>query len=285
MEDKYQKIQLLGKGATAEVFLVEEIASGKKYAMKVSRQRGLLKQEANFLRECKGDSFPGFKEYDDKNREYLVMEYIEGISLQELLNGGKVPTLAKTLQIMEGILRGLEYLHNRRQAIIYRDLKPANVMLDKAGRVRLIDLGAACFEEEEAFEKTDKEAGRVKAGTYGYAAPEQFWPGARLERTCDIYAAGKVLAYLLTGKNPAQPPYDMESFCRGLGKVSAGFMRVLERSLAVSPQARYGTCQEMRRDLYRAYEEAQRKKLFSFHKKSHCIYEKCIWKSEYQRIF
>ncbi len=284
MEKYYKKIKSLGKGATAEVFLVEETATGKYYAMKTGGQGELLKWEAELLGSLQCDAFPAVKEYVKKNREYLVMEYIEGMSLQELLDKEKRLEQGEILHIMVGILRALDKLHRHVPGIIYRDLKPANVMIDVTGRIRLIDLGAACY-EDGTFGMTGISAGTTLAGTYGYAAPEQFWQGVIPDITCDIYAAGKVFAYMLSGKSPAEPPYDVEHICRGVKHVPPACLEILERSMTPQPQARYADCESMYRDICRAFTEKTNKKRKIIREKRTCCYKKCIWKSEYQRIF
>ncbi len=319
----YKKLSLLGKGATAEVYLVEDVVSRGRYAMKISENRELLRKEAWILymltapakeegagaveelaeervdlKACK--YFPEFVAFLPEENA-LVMEYLEGQDLQSVLSRGLRLELGEVIYIMGEVLRALEALHMHRPAIVYRDLKPANIMLCRDGSVRLIDLGATCF--GDAGELMETEAGPVedggsmtegenarevivtRAGTYGYAAPEQFWEGAEISKSCDIYSAGKVFAYLLTGKNPAEPPYDVENFCRGICGKQAAFMEVLERSLALSPQARYETAEEMWRAIQRAYEEGKNKAGRPKQQKYVRIYEKCIWKSEYRRIF
>ncbi len=283
IEKKYKKILLLGKGATAEVYLVEEISTGNRYAMKVGGQGDLLKWEANLLQTLHQDCFPKIKEYAKENREYLVMEYIEGRSLQEQLNRGHKPKPLEAVTIMDGILKCLEVLHTREPNIIYRDLKPANIMIAGNGSIKLIDFGAACYAEEVG--QAGQLPNSTKAGTYGYAAPEQFWSGVKLSKACDIYAAGKILAYLLSGKNPAEPPYDMEQYCKGLQGIGAGFREVLARSMAMEPQARYEDCKSMLAAIRKAYDENIGKKRFVFRQKREYTYKKCIWKSEYRRIF
>ncbi len=281
MGEKYRKLSLLGKGATAMVYLVERGENGKKYAMKCGENGVLLEAEAKLLQELQYSAFPRLEEY--KSEEYIVMEYIEGNNLQELLDSGKLFSMEEIVYIMDGILQAIHYLHLQKPQIIYRDLKPGNIIIDKSGKVRVIDLGAACYCGKEVAKR--QENCTLRAGTYGYAAPEQFWSGAIADKSCDIYAAGKIFAYLLSGKNPAEPPYDMEHFCKGLKNVSGVFLEIIKRSLIVEPEARYEDCESMRRAIHRAYEETITKKIFKFHKNRAYTYKKCIWKSEYRRIF
>ncbi len=279
MENRYKEIRKLGEGASAQVYLVEEISTGKVYALKKSEKSGLLQQEAQILERLTESGFPKIKEYTGN---CLVMEYIEGKNLQELLEEGKRFSMKEIRYLMEEILRLLHILHKQEPPMIYRDLKPANIMLGRNGKVYLIDFGAVYSRDIE--DRVERSQG-VLAGTYGYAAPEQFWNGVVPGIQCDIYAAGKVLAYLLSGKNPAVPPYDMESYCRGLKRVPTEFLMIIERSLATNPWARYETSESMRRDLRLAYEAFSRKRLFKLHKKVPHEYIKCIWLSEYRRIF
>lgn len=285
MVKKYKRIQKLGVGATAEVYLVEEIATGRQFAMKIGGQGELLKWEAQLLQGLESSYFPKVKEYFREDREYLVMEYIEGMTLQQLLDKGKQPKQGEILYLMEGICGALGVLHAQKPAIIYRDLKPANVMLDKTGKVWLIDLGAACLQDGSFGIANGANTITTRAGTYGYAAPEQFWQGVIPDRACDIYAAGKILAYLLSGKNPAEPPYEVEKFCKGLKGISQTYVEIIERCLEPQPQARYTDCESLCREIRRAFHEKTHKKNWKIHQKRTCCYKKCIWKSEYRRIF
>lgn len=279
MRDRYKEIRKLGEGATAQVYLVEEIATGKTYAMKRSGSTKLLQWEAKILEGLSGDGFPGLKEYEG---HCLVMEYIKGKNLQELLDEGRKFTIKEILYLMEEILSLLHILHNQNPPLIYRDMKASNILVGRNGKVYLIDFGTVYSGE---MAENSKEKQRGMAGTYGYAAPEQFWNGVIPDRRCDIYGAGKVLAYLLSGKNPAVPPYDMENYCKGLRGLSTEFQVIIERSLAFNPAARYDTCENMIKDLRLAYEAFSKKRLFKLHKKVSHNYIKCIWLSEYRRIF
>lgn len=278
--EKYHRIRKIGEGATAEVWLVEEIATGRSYAMKVSEYTELLEREAAILESLNHKAFPKVKEYESQTNA-LIMEYVEGSSLQEILDSGRKFDIWEIRYIMEEVLEALNVLHIQKEPIIYRDIKPANIMIEKSGKIRLLDMGAAYV---HGMDREDGK-GKLMAGTYGYGAPEQFWSGVVPSARCDVYGAGKVLAYLLSGKNPAIPPYDMEQYCKGNRQVPFPFQQVLERSLATNPLARYEDCISMQRDLRKACEESCRKRLFKLHKKSSVNYIKCIWLSEYRRIF
>ena len=280
MEEKYHKIKKLGEGATAEVWLAKECATDSLFAVKVSEQKELLAMEAQILERINHRAFPKVKEYVSQQKA-LVMEYVDGHSLQEILDRGQEFKPREILYIMEEVLEALNVLHMQAEPIIYRDIKPANIMVERSGKIRLVDLGAAYIMVKNRDEETEMRP----AGTYGYGAPEQFWNGVIPTVRCDVYGAGKVLAYLLSGKNPAIPPYNMEQYCKGIRQVPLPFQQILERSLATNPLARYEDCISMRRDLHKAYEECSKRSLFKLHKKSSVNYKKCIWLSEYLRIF
>ncbi len=279
MEDRYKIIKKLGEGATAQVYLVEDITTERRYAMKKSEREDLLRWEAQILEKLNDGGFPKVKEYVGNS---LIMEYIEGRNLQELLEEGKKFSMKEIRYLMEEILRLLHILHKQEPPMIYRDMKPTNIMIGKNGKVYLIDFGAI-YSREIGIGSEMRQG--LMAGTYGYAAPEQFWNGVVPDIRCDIYAAGKVLAYLLSGKNPAIPPYDMENYCKGLKHVPEEFLMIIERSLSGNPLARYENCESMGKDIRLAYEANSAKRLFKLHKKVPHEYIKCIWLSEYRRIF
>lgn len=274
--DNYELISLLGKGSSSEVYLVKERLTGEHYAMKVSEDTGLLGKESALLQQVSGrmqvpgSRFPLWKAYFRADKAYLVMEYIEGITLQAYLEhfGAVQPRLAK--EIMKEILEALKVLHQRKPQVIYRDLKPENIMIERTGRIRLVDLGAAA-------------ATNCRAGSYGYASPEQFWEGSKIGPESDLYAAGKILAFLLTGKDPCQPPYDMLQYCETDKRISAEVYRILQRSLAADSMGRYESAELFQTELEEAIKEKRERKWKGFRKKQRIFYEKCVWRSEYQR--
>lgn len=120
---------------------------------------------------------------------YLVMEYIRGRSLEQYLKDGRQFTLEEILEIGKKVLEILDYLHRQKPAIYYGDLKPANLILTRTGRLYLIDFGSAVIAYGQA--------GQRCKGTVGYAAPEQF--RGILEETSDYYGLGKTLERLCAG--------------------------------------------------------------------------------------
>ena len=271
-QSKYQIIQLLGKGSCSQVYLVREHGTEENYAMKVSSNKELLSAESKVLQKLSGGYFPKWKDYFEAEKAYLVMEYIEGTTLQAFLemHGAVKETVA--IGVMKDILQALGQLHHRKPAVLYRDLKPENIMIRKNGKICLIDLGGTV-------------SNGYRVGSYGYSAPEQFWEGAKLGPESDLYAAGKVLSFLLTGKDPCQPPYDMIAYCEKDKRIMQPIFCVLQRSMAPDICGRYDTAELFQKDMEDAFNMSMGKKWKKKRKKQEIIYEKCIWKSEYQRIF
>ena len=270
-QNKYEKIRKLGCGTTSEVFLVRDLTDGRQYAMKVGADKELLKRESEVLKNLAHPMLPVWKDYFENQKGCLVMEYIEGITLQEWLEKYGRASEIMACNIISELLGLLQFLHSQSPPIIYRDLKATNIMIDKSGFILVIDLGGAV-------------KSHFMVGTYGYAAPEQFWEGIEPGPECDIYAAGKLLAFLLTGKDPCIPPYDMLKFCEKDAKVSRRMYDVIGRSISMHSLGRYASAQEFNSALHTALGSNNVKWLMSGRKKETIEYEKCVWRSEYQRI-
>src|SRR5579872_4559284 len=152
-------------------------------------------REAEMLAKLDNPHIPRiYDNFSEQNRHCLVMEYVEGTTLEEklALNGGRLAEDAVT-DISLQTADALAYLHRLRPPVVYRDLKPSNVMVTPGGLVKLIDFGIARY-----FQPL-KSATAI--GTQGYAAPEQY--KGKAEIRSDIYALGATMHHLLTGRDPA----------------------------------------------------------------------------------
>lgn len=273
VRQKYDIEALIGQGAKSKVYKVKK--DGIIYALKVSEDVEVLKREAFFLKNISCNVFPRFLDWMESELAYLIMEYVEGFNLQEIMDKGQVFSLEEALWILEPVLQGLDYLHRQSPCIVYRDLKPANILVGISGHIYLTDFGSAFSEKVTDIEK-------VRTGTYGYAAPEQFWQDMQATPDWDVYAAGKLLGYLLTGKNPAIVPYQAEDFYENDKRVSPEVREVIHRCLNKNREARYENAGELLKALKMAKDTG--KKHF-FKKKVKVKYKKCVWMSEYRRIF
>ncbi len=266
----------LGEGACGAVFLAECVNGKSVYTLKVSEDKELLKREALICGEVQSEYFPGFVDYEeDEYYGYLVLEYVEGISLQHLLDRGRVFTEKEVLILMESITAALSVLHYHKIPIVHLDIKPANVLITTKGAVRIIDMGAAAHAGARL---------QRKGGTYGYGAPEQFWQGVYPGPAADVYACGKLMAYLLTGKNPCQPPYDVEERMMRSKGIKKGWRQVVKKCLEKEPQKRYPDGKALHREIMNLQKAQFEKGKLRDKGTLNTIYLKSVWKSDYERV-
>lgn len=208
-----------------------------------------FKRESMLLASLEHPSIPTIYDYffdDGSTRFYLVMKYISGGDfLARLRNapGGRIDELTVADWGMQ-VADVLDYLHNRRPPIIYRDLKPANLMIDgNTGRVMLIDFGIARW-------VAPQEKGVTAVGTMGYAPPELF--SGKVEPRSDVYSLGATMFHLLTGSDPQDNPlliFDFNKFPRPR-QINPGLSnemeRILMRAVEYTPETRFRSAAELR---------------------------------------
>ncbi len=215
LKERYRILVPVGQGGFGNVYKVEDTQRGNRLlAIKEINLSTLTAQEAieataAFNREVRLLSdltFPNlpriYDHFTDREHWYLVTDFIEGETLEQYLNrkrSGRLP-LKEVLDIGIQLCRVLDYLHTREPSIIYRDLKPANVMRTSIGHLYLIDFGIA------RHFKPGQPKDTVPLGSPGYAAPEQYGRAQTTPRA-DIYSLGALLHQLLTGNNPEQNPF------------------------------------------------------------------------------
>lgn len=249
---KYRILDTLGEGGEGCVYLAEDKSLFRKVALKRIRQSEKteeeIRREAAFLRDLRHSMLPVVYELFYEDDWYLAMEYIEGESLHRYIeNRGRVKEVRGCLWA-DALLDVLCYLHTRKPPVIYRDLKPDNIMVCRDGTLKLVDFGGA------ALKNYGERREERMAATAGYAAPEQ-WPGKgqnpRADERSDIYAFGKILYYMVTGADPGKPPYTALSITHYDPLLSAGLEQVIRRCIEEKPDARYQVAEEVRKDLHR----------------------------------
>jgi len=257
---KYKIQCILGKGGMGIVYKALDPDIEREVAIKTIRfdtlTDGTAKDDlmARFIREARAAgklAHPNIITIYDVGREkdvtYIVMQYIEGQSLQALIDSGKRFSSQEIIEIMRPIGDSLDYAHAN--GIIHRDIKPANIMIDASGKPFLADFGVARIETS-----TMTQAGTT-VGTLSYMSPEQV-QGQTVDGRADIFALGVILYELLSGKKPflgdnistivykivnEEPPRITE-VNQDLPK---GYELVIKKALAKNPEVRYQTCQEM----------------------------------------
>ena len=237
----YRILDVLGKGGSGTVYLVRHERSGRLWAVKeIAKEENHLIMEAELLKKLRHPGLPAVGDILEQNGMfYLVMDYIEGKSLRRLLE--EETRFSQEQVVAWGIeLCGvLEYLHTRTPSVIYRDMKPSNVMRREDGSLVLVDFGTARERKEEA------EGDTVWLGTRGYAAPEQYGGHGQTGPETDVYGLGAVLYHLLTGRSPADPPYGFVPIRMVRPELSGGLEKILACCTRDNPEERYQSCGEL----------------------------------------
>ncbi len=211
VDNRYRIIRQIGRGGTSCVYLAENIRIHNYWAIKEVYKSGFtgtgvtssaLIAESSILTKLRHPGLPAIIDIITTPKSYLiVMEYIEGVSLKDYLLKNKVCSQDDVVKWGIQLCDVLNYLHSQPIPIIYRDMKPANIMLRPNGDVVLIDFGMARkFNPSSVHDTTN-------LGTHGYAAPEQYSNDTQTDSRTDIYSLGMTLHHLVTGKDPCIPPF------------------------------------------------------------------------------
>ena len=199
---RYRLVSALGTGASAHVFLAEDVSLGRRVAVKVllpslAQDPAFLKRFGAEARSVAALNHPHILQvFDwDADEPYLVLEYLQGGTLRDVLDRGFLLSPAKAARLGSQAAQGLAYAHAR--GLVHRDVKPANLLFDEEGRVRVADFGVARALAEAAW----TEPAGAMVGTARYASPEQA-QGLRVDGRADVYSLALVLYESLTGEVP-----------------------------------------------------------------------------------
>ncbi len=249
VDGKYKILSKIGQGGMSTVYLALNERANKSWAVKEVRKDGVsdfevIKQsqivETNLLKKLNHPNLPSIIDVIDKEDCFLiVMDYIEGNPLSDALKVKKRLNCDDVIEWAKQLCDVLEYLHTREPAIIYRDMKPGNVMLRPDGSVMLIDFGIAREFKEQKVEDT------TCLGTRGYAAPEQFGGRGQTDARTDIYCLGATIYHLVTGHNPSDPPYEMYPIRHWDPSFSSGLEKIIQKCTQRNPEDRYQSCAEL----------------------------------------
>jgi serine/threonine protein kinase len=251
--DEYLVVKLIAKGGMGAVYKVVRTRDHTIWALKEMSESVIevgdrvrtieaFREEARMLEAMDHDNLPKVVDlFEHNHRQYMVMEFIDGDTATEVLAqcGGQIPE-DEVVKCGMQLCIVLDYLHSHNPPIIYRDLKPDNIMFERrTGRVKLIDFGIA-----RRF-KSDKKSDTVHLGTDGYAAPEQYAKTDRQSNAqTDIYALGATLHHLITGEDPAQKPFQFSDI-RLQTTVSPKVERAIMKAVKARPEQRHLSAAEM----------------------------------------
>ncbi|MEE8106882.1 MAG: serine/threonine-protein kinase [Planctomycetota bacterium] len=245
--DGYRVESMIGHGGMGAIYLATQLSLGRSVALKVISQ-GLLQDPQlieRFHREADALgrlSHPNIVTVIDRgevdNRPYLVMEYVDGTNLRQVMREGPLAS-GEALKVVSSVLSALEHAHG--QGIVHRDIKPENVLLAKGGVVKVADFGLSRLLGPDANTRLTRT--NIALGTYEYMAPEQRERAREADERSDLYATGVVLYELLTGELPIgrfplpskRRPDECDSQIDGL----------IEKSLEKDPEERFQTAREM----------------------------------------
>ena len=269
VDGKYKVLNKIGQGGMSVVYLALNERANKTWAIKEIRKDGVqdfttVKQgliaETNILKSLNHKYLPSIVDViDDKDTFLIVMDYIQGKSLnkvlQESMEKDGLPIFVEdVISWGKQLTDVFYYLHTRPQPIIYRDMKPANVMLKPDGEICVIDFGTA-----RVF-KTGNSEDTTCLGTPGYAAPEQYGGNGQSRPQTDIYTLGATLHHLITGRNPASTPFNfpkitqcrptlLEETPKEYRNRLLGLEMVIDKCTPYEIADRYQNCAELKYDL------------------------------------
>lgn len=249
VDGKYKILNVVGKGGMSVVYLAMNERANKQWAIKEVRKDGVqnfevVKQnlivETELLKKFNHPNLPSIIDVIDGDGTFLiVMDYIEGNPLSKALETSGAQAQEDVIEWSKQLCDVLGYLHSRKPPIIYRDMKPSNVMLKPDGNVMLIDFGTA-----REF-KSNSVADTTCLGTQGYAAPEQFGGQGQTDARTDIYCLGATMYHLVTGHNPCTPPYEMYPIRQWNPSLSSGLEEIILKCTQRNPDDRYQSCAEL----------------------------------------
>lgn len=300
---KYELQKQIGAGGNGIVYLAWDRHLERYVAVKAekqpekSKEADILKKEMETLKALNHPMLPVVYDYFQEKEQYLVMEYIEGESLHNFIKReGSIPEKQVYEWAMQ-LAELLSYLHAQKPPVLYRDMKPDNIIICPDGKLRVIDFGAAL---QTRYDRREPEK---LAGTVGYAAPEQFAGinghaipeqpagaaeyrneyGTGADERSDIYTLGATMYHMLTGHNPARPPYGLRPIRYMKPELTKDMERIVEKCTEEEPVKRYQTAEELRNDLKRQRFSGKRHFFREYRRRKQYVLrrmEKRIWLTE-----
>lgn len=272
IEGKYEILKEIGRGGMSVVYLANDTHLNRNWAVKEVRKRGngkndeivvnSLLAEANMVKRLDHPALPRIVDIiDNGSTLYIVMDFIEGESLDKILNEYGAQPEDKVIEWAMQICDVFSYLHSQKPPIIYRDMKPANLMLKPNGNISIIDFGIAREYKEQNLADT------TVLGTKGYAPPEQY--SGQTDPRSDIFALGMTMHHLLTGVDPRNgEPY--APVRQWNPELSEGIEAIINKCVEPAAENRYQSCTELMVDLQdpskvtKGWRKKLKRRLFAF---------------------
>lgn len=272
IDEKYEILREIGRGGMSVVYLAMDTRLNKQWAVKEIRKRGSTKKdeivvnslmaEADMMKRLDHPALPRIVDIIDTGVTiYVVMDYIEGESLDRVLKEEGPQPEERVLDWAKQLCDVLGYLHGQKKPIIYRDMKPGNVMLKPEGNIKIIDFGIAREYKEHSTQDT------TVLGTKGYAPPEQYT--GQTDARSDIFALGVTMHQLLTGVVPqsGEPIIPVRQWDHNL---SEGIEAIINKCVEPAAENRYQNCSELMYDLQhpelvgRNHKRKQKRRIIAF---------------------
>lgn len=243
---KYTVLKLLGTGGCCAVYLVIDKKLNKMWAMKTFNKkdrrtnlyvRDIILTEAQMMLGLNHPAIPLIVDIiEDDDNLFVLREYIEGETLESLAAQQGAQSADNVIEWGKQLCDALGYLHSRN--LIYRDMKPANVILRPNGTLKIVDFGIM------RTYKPNQAGDTCCLGTKGYAAPEQFG-GSQTDARTDIFGLGMTMFRLVTGINPTKPPYEIKPIREVNPNLPEGLEYIISKCIMPNPKDRYQSCNEL----------------------------------------
>ncbi len=262
---EYHILKQLNRASAVEVYLAMNVHLNRVCVVKACRNseknllaRDFIINEAFTMMELNHPAIP--KIYDiaeDESYTYVVREYIQGDALDETIRKHGAQPVNQVVDWAKQVCEILRYLHSLNPPHIYRDMKPANILLQPDGKIRLIDFHAMrLYDEKKDYDTTP-------LGTRGFAAPEQYGGAGQTDCRTDIFGLGMTMHNLLTGVNPIDPPYITQPIRKINPKLPVQLEKIIQKCIEPDRAKRYQNVDSLLRALNKEAVTGRKKGLIS----------------------
>lgn len=263
IENKYKIVKHIARGGAFDTYLATDTRLNLTWAVKVSRSNRtddteLIKNQINILKQLDHPMIPRFADaYMTNGKAIIVQEYVAGTTLEDIVNEYGGQSVEHVVDWIGQICNVMGYLHMQSPMFIYRDVKPANFILEPSGRIRVVD-----FDIIRSY-KPGRTEDTVNLGTKGYAAPEQFGGRGQTDPRTDVYGIGATMYRLLTGADVQERNIILNPITLDEPGIPSGLAYIINKCTQFNPRERYNSCDELLNDLVRYNELPPKRGLFS----------------------